>query len=184
MITLSRVLRAVLLPAALFLTSGCGRRLTEVKVSQMHMGMQVDLIVWAPSVAEGQKACGTAFEKIGQLNMVFSDYEADSELSRLCRESGHGPVKIGHELFTVLETAQRIARLTDGRYDVTAAPVIRLWRQARRDHSLPTRDAVARALEYVGYGNLLLDPHAQTATLTKSGMLTDIGGNVKGYVGD
>jgi len=142
------------------------------------------LIVWAPSVAEGQKACATAFERIGQLNLIFSDYEADSELSRLCRESGRGPVKISRELFTVLETAQRIARLTDGRYDVTAAPVIRLWRQARRDHALPTRDSVAKALEYIGYGNLVLDPHARTATLAKSGMLLDLGSIAKGYIGD
>ena len=184
MITSCRAIRAALLLAALLLASGCGRRLTEVKVSQMHMGMQVDLIVWAPSVAEGQKACATAFERIGQLNLIFSDYEADSEVSRLCRESGRGPVKVSHELFTVLETAQRIARLTDGHYDVTAAPVIRLWRQARRDHVLPTRDAVAGALESIGYGNLVLDAHAQTATLAKSGMLLDLGSIAKGYIGD
>jgi FAD:protein FMN transferase len=166
--------------------SGCGseRPAVEVRVSQLQMGMRVDLIVWAPDVKTGQQACAAAFQRISQLNLIYSDYEPDSELSRLCRQAGAGPVKVSRELFTVLTVAQAMARLTDGYYDVTAAPVVRLWRQARRDHARPDPALLAHALARVGYDKLVLDAAAQTASLAERGMALDLGSIAKGYVGD
>jgi len=156
----------------------------EVKVSQFHMGMMVDLIVWAPSLEEGQKACAKAFDRIRELNLIFSDYEPESELSRLCRQAGHGPVKVSSELFTVLKLADELSGLAGGHYDITAAPVIRLWRQARRDKKLPEAETVAQSMKLVGHEKLLLDSTNQTAELMQPGMLLDPGSIAKGYIGD
>jgi FAD:protein FMN transferase len=178
---------AVALIVAAVLPMGCKQRppaLCQVKVSQFHMGMMVDLVVWAPSVPEGQDACARAFNRIRQLNLVLSDYEPDSELSRLCRQAGHGPVKVSDELFKVLQAASELSRLTDGHYDVTAAPAIRLWREARRVGRLPDPAEMARALELAGNEKLRLDPAQHTAELTREGMLLDLGSIAKGYVGD
>ena len=166
--------------------AGCDREqpLVQVKVTQIHMGMAVDLVVWAPDTKAGQQACSAAFSRIGQLNLMLSDYEPDSELSRLCRQAGQGPVKVSRELFTVLSAAQEMARLTDGHYDVTVGPVIRLWRQARRDHALPDPPTLTRALAWVGFDKMRLDPDAQTVSLAESGMALDLGSIAKGYIGD
>ena len=158
--------------------------LVEVKVSQFHMGMMVDLIVWAPSKEQGQAACAKAFERIRQLNEIFSDYEPDSELSRFCRNAGNGPMKISKELFTVLSLGKELSQLSHGRYDVTAAPVIRLWRKARREKKLPDAEVLAHALTLTGFDKMLLDASAQTAELRQAGMLLDLGSIAKGYIGD
>jgi FAD:protein FMN transferase len=93
-------------------------------------------------------------------------------------------VRVSGDLFTVLAESQRIARATDGAFDVTQAPVIRLWRQARKDQRLPEPTAIAEAQQRTGYERLVLDPAARTVFLKLRGMLLDVGGIAKGYTAD
>jgi thiamine biosynthesis lipoprotein len=144
--------------------------------------MMVDLIVWAPSRQAGEDACAAAFQKVADLNAIFSDYEPDSELSRLCRRAGSGPQPVSPDLHAVLSAARELSQLSDGRYDVTAAPVIRLWRDARRDRALPSPAAITRALEISGYEKLSLTPGH--AALAAPNMQLDLGSIAKGYIGD
>lgn len=159
-------------------------QLVEVRVSQFHMGMMVDLVAWAPTEREGREACAAAFKKIAALNAILSDYEPESELSRFCRNAGGGPQVVSAELLTVLNTARDLSDFTDGRYDVTAAPVIKLWRQARKTGRLPEQNAIAEALKHVGYEKLSLCLQESQASLVEQGMQIDLGSIAKGYIGD
>jgi thiamine biosynthesis lipoprotein len=91
---------------------------------------------------------------------------------------------VSDELFEILQESQRIAKLTDGAFDVTIGPVVRLWRRARRAETLPSSEQLARARESVGWQKLKLDPHNQTVTLTVPNMQLDLGGIAKGYAAD
>jgi thiamine biosynthesis lipoprotein len=156
--------------------------LQRVRVSQFHMGMLVDLTVWAPSRRAGEQAAAIAFQRIQELNQIFSDYEPSSELSRLCRQAGQGPMTVSTELFTVLTFARQLAAWTDGLYDPTIGPVVRLWRKSRRTGKEPARLLAARQL--VGYQKMDLNSNQQTVELTQAGMLLDLGSIAKGYAGD
>ena len=164
--------------------TGRAQEAVETTVSQFHMGMMVHMTVSAPDVAGAREACRTAFLRVLELNRVFSDYEPESELSRLCRRAGEGPVPISAELFTVLETAQAVAAASGGRFDVTAAPVIRLWRAARKTGVPPDPAALAEARTRVGWTNLVLRARERTAELTRPGMRLDLGAVAKGYIAD
>lgn len=157
-----------------------------VTVTQAHMGMAVTLRIDADAGSEEQArhAAKLAFERVGQLNLIFSDYEPESELNQLCRKAGSGPVPVSDELFEVLTASKALAELSGGLLDPTAAPVIRIWRKARRDRTMPDPAALQSALAKVGYANLKLDPAAKTAELTLAGMQLDLGSIAKGYVGD
>ncbi len=162
--------------------------LRRVRASQFHMGMMVHLTLWAPTLEEGQQSAAVAFERIGQIDQIMSDYEPESELSCLCRRSGQGPVSVSSELFQLLAAAKRFAELTEGRYDPTAGPLTRLWRKARQTKVPPDRAAIEAALEQVGYQKMLLDRNEQTGEqtveLTHPGMWLDLGSIAKGYAGD
>lgn len=158
--------------------------LQRVRVSQFHMGMMVHLTLWAPTIEEGQQAAAVAFERIGQIDQIMSDYEPASELSRLCRQSGQSPVLVSAELFEVLAAACRLAELTEGRYDPTVGPLTRLWRKARQTKVSPNPSAIDAALEQVGYQKIVLDADAQTVELTHPNMGLDLGSIAKGYAGD
>lgn len=156
--------------------------LQRVRVSQFQMGMLVDLTLWAPTRKSGQEAAGLAFQRVRALNQIFSDYEPASELSRLCRQAGQGPVTVSTELFEVLTAARQLAEWTGGLYDPTLGPVVRQWREARRTGKEPADLEAARRL--VGYQKMRLDATLQTVELAQPGMLVDLGSIAKGYVGD
>ncbi len=125
-----------------------------------------------------------AFRRVAELDQILSDYNPQSELSRVCDEAWRHPVSVSADLFAILAESQRIARATDGAFDVTQAPVIRLWRQARKDQRLPDPVAIAEAQQRTGYERLILDPGARTVFLKMRGMLLDVGGIAKGYTAD
>jgi thiamine biosynthesis lipoprotein len=114
----------------------------------------------------------------------MSDYKPESELSRLNAAAGKGPQPVSDPLFEVLEASQRMAELSGGAFDVTVAPVVLLWRQARRERKLPDPDALAKARGLTGHADLVLDRAKRTAELRRPGMRIDLGGIAKGYAGD
>jgi thiamine biosynthesis lipoprotein len=80
-----------------------------------------------------------------------------------------------------LQRSKAIYDLSGGAFDVTIAPVGRLWRRARRDRKLPDPGRVAEARLLVGSNQMVLDTKARTIQLKKPGMKLDVGGIAKGY---
>jgi thiamine biosynthesis lipoprotein len=103
---------------------------------------------------------------------------------QLCAKAGGDPVKVSDDLWTVLERAQEVAKRSDGAFDVTVGPIVRLWRRARKTKQLPDADDLARAKALVGYDKVTLDPKGHTVRLAKKGMQLDLGGIAKGYAAD
>ena len=166
---------------SLWAGNACG---TEARYAyeKAEMGLPVRVTLYAPDEPTARAAADSAFKRVEALNTVFSDYDSDSELSRLSDSAGsETAVPVGPELWRVLEFAQRIAVLSQGAFDITVGPVVNLWRVARRKRALPNKERLEEALGRVGYLNLELDPAAQTALLRKARMRLDAGGIAKGY---
>ncbi len=149
------------------------------------MGMPFRIVLYAPNPAAAQAAAKAAFNRIAALNALLSDYEDDSELSKLSRTAGTGRfVPLSQDLWRVLTRAQAIARRSDGAFDVTVGPCVQLWRRARRQRALPEPTRLADARKAVGYKHLTLDPRTRSARLHAPGMRLDLGGIAKGYALD
>src|SRR5690606_11385404 len=123
-----------------------------------------------------RRASRAAFDRIAQLDDTLSDYQLDSELMRLCDRAGGPPVPVSQDLFDVLALAKRAWERSDGAFDPTIKPVVKLWRRARRRGELPDPEALAEARALVGAEHLILDPEARTVRLAKAGMQLDLGG--------
>ncbi len=149
-----------------------------------HMGTEFKIILYTADAPSANAASRAAFDRIGQLDAMLSDYRADSELMQLCAKAGGPPVRVSDELFFVLSRSQDLAKRTDGAFDVTVGPVVRLWRRARRQRQLPDPERLARARELVSFDKLRLDESSQTVELLKPGMQLDLGGIAKGYAAD
>ena len=103
------------------LTAGCRTgpaAAVRCEYRQTHMGMPFRIVLYAPDQASGDVAAAAAFQRISDLNRTLSDYETDSELSRLSRTSGSGAVvPLGADLARVLERAEEVSRMSDGALD-------------------------------------------------------------------
>jgi len=163
------------------------RRAADVRrfeFKQPHMGTLFTITLYTRDEANAKSATDAAFAKIASLDRMMTDYDPESELMQLCQKPVGQPVRVSDELFDVLRKAQRVAELSDGAFDVTVGPVVRLWRRSRRTTSLPPPEALARARQSVGYQKLKLEARHKTVTLTVPNMQLDLGGIAKGYAAD
>jgi thiamine biosynthesis lipoprotein len=149
-----------------------------------HMGTRVRMVVYAADEPAAKAATRAAFDRIAELNRIMSDYLPTSELMQLCRQAGGPPMKVSPELFFILERSQDFARLTDGAFDVTVGPIVRLWRRARKLRELPSAEQIDEARKLVDFRLLKLNAAERTVQLEKSGMQIDLGGIAKGYAAD
>jgi thiamine biosynthesis lipoprotein len=151
------------------------------------MGTKFRVVLYAADKETADKAAKAAFARVAELNKIMSDYIPDSELMKLCKRcetKPAGPIKVSDELYFVLSKAQEVSVLSDGSFDVTIGPVVRLWRQARKERQLPDREVLEATMKRIGYKNLELDPKEKTVSLKVPGMLLDLGGIAKGYAAD
>lgn len=158
--------------------------LARFEFTQVHMGTEFKIVLYSTGAAPAEQASNEAFGRIAALDAIMSDYNPDSELMRLCRHAGGPPVRVSDDLFSVLSQAQELARRSNGAFDITVGPVVRLWREARRARHLPDPVYLAKALKLVGFENLRLDAKDSTAQLLKAGIFLDLGGIAKGYAAD
>ena len=173
----------------LMVGAGCASRpaveLRRFEFSEAQMGVPFRIVLYAPDAVAARGAALAAFRRVGELNDILSDYDTDSELSRLSRTAGSSrAVPLGHDLWRVLETSQNFSARSDGAFDVTVGPYVSLWRKARREKKLPRTELLDTARKAVGWQKLRLDRKARTATLLAEDMRLDLGGIAKGYALD
>lgn len=160
-------------------------KLMRHEYSQVIMGMEFKLLFYAADESTAKRAAERAFGRVAELNSVLSDYDPQSELSQLSLSSSDGGwVPLSLDLWTVLDAAQQLARRTEGAFDVTAGPLIDLWRRARRQRELPIAERIEAARVRSGYRWLELDPVLRRARLRTRGMRLDLGGIGAGYAAD
>ncbi len=148
------------------------------------MGVEARVVLHAPGGPAARRAARAAFDRIAELDAVMSDYRPDSELMRICADGPVGRRTISDDLHRVLRRAQEIARETDGAFDVTLGPLVRLWHHARRTSRLPDASSVTAAMDRVGHEYLFVDRDAPVIEFTRRGMLLDLGGIGKGFAAD
>jgi FAD:protein FMN transferase len=139
---------------------------------EAHMGTVFRITVYGEGPGSAVRA---AFDRVAELDNELSDYKADSELNRICREGGG---QISDDLYRVLKTALRLSKDSDGAFDVTLGPVIRLWKLKL----VPRREQIEVAMRRVGYRHVLLSDHR--VELDLAGMQLDLGAIAKGFAAE
>jgi FAD:protein FMN transferase len=146
------------------------------------MGTSITVELWAESAEQGQAAIDAVMAEMHRINGAMSPHLDDSELSRINREAGHGPVALSQEMALLLSRALLFSKLTEGAFDISYASAGQLYDY--REGIVPSEAALAGAREAIGWQHLLLDPGARTLAFAKPGMRIDLGGFAKGHAVD
>jgi FAD:protein FMN transferase len=162
----------------------------RIEALEPHMGTMFRIVLYADDathdVTQAHTAIRAAFDRVADLDNELSDYIPDSELNRVCATAIGREVPVSVDLYTVLKASQSLAERTDGAFDVTLGPVIRLWRKARQTGQVPTVEEIAAATHRIGYRKLHLannETHP-AVRLDITGMQLDLGAIAKGYAAD
>jgi thiamine biosynthesis lipoprotein len=172
-------------------------RLVQLRRRELHMGVEFEVILYASDDTQGKVALDQAFARIAELDKKLSDYDPASELSRLSDTTAlppgspfgqplpkATPVPLTADLWKVLAFSNDLSQKSGGAFDVTAGPLTKLWRRARRQQELPAPERRAEARAATGFKHLMLDPERRTAELLVGQMRLDLGGIAKGFAAD
>jgi thiamine biosynthesis lipoprotein len=171
----------VLLAGAIFF-AGPGHKKRLFKESRTSLYTLVSISVVAGSEDKARGAIAEAYRELDRLGQLLNFYADDSELSAINRNAGIKPVRGSADTLDIIRTAVYAGEQTEGGFDVTVGPIVRLWDFKKK--KVPTPELIEKAKDLVGYKHIIVDSAASTVFLDKKGMQIDLGGILKGYAAD
>lgn len=134
---------------------------------------------------QGKAAVAAAMEEIRRIQEVADFYQEGSTVSRFNRSKAGEAVPIDPHTEAMVSVALEISRASEGAFDITIAPVSRLWPfHGEESPTPPDPDLLERERSKVGWEALILDQENHTLTKTRDGVEIDLGGAAKGYAAD
>ena len=97
-------------------------------------------------------------DTLSKVNKILSNWDKNSEISRINKFNKTTPIKISDELSEVFKAANKINVQTNGFFDITLDPVIELWGfgyKSKQIRMVPTEQQIKNTLSIVGQRSLL-----------------------------
>jgi len=158
--------------------------LVRAEGSADTMGSVFSVVAWGEDRGRLESAIAAALDEARRLDEMLSNYKPSSELSEVNRLAAKGPVRVSPELFRLLETCEQYSRASDGTFDITVGPLMKVWGFYRGSGHFPHRAEILGALGHVGYRKVALDAENRAVRFTEDGVELDPGGVGKGYAVD
>jgi thiamine biosynthesis lipoprotein len=158
--------------------------LLRMERSAPAMGTTYTIDIYGRDKGIMQTAAKSALEEAGRIDRMLSNYRAESELTRVNEHAADQPVKISQELFGLLTACVEYSRSSQGAFDITVAPLMKVWGFYKDSGRLPERAEVRAVLGQIGYRNIELNPASHTVRFARHGVSLDPGGVGKGYAVD
>ena len=170
--------------AALLAAPAFAQELYRLEKSADAMGSTFTVAVYGADRARTEAAADAALAEAQRLDGLLSNYRPETEWSQVNRTAANGPVHISAELFQLLAACLDYSRESEGAFDITVGPLMKIWGFYKSSGRLAPPAEVRSALAKIGYRHVHLDAAAQTVRFDTRGVELDPGGIGKGYAVD
>lgn len=177
--TISAVCLVAVLQAVL---SGCSRKQSAEQM-WLTMGTYATVTVPPREMHRIEECLNVATSLTARVENSLSLFMPDSDLSRLNASDGR-TVAVNEDTRAILAMSIKYGELTDGCFDSTVTPLVRLWgfNKGNVPPVPPSAEAIHEALQKVGFRQIILS--GNKAAFRAPGMEVDSGGIAKGYAVD
>ena len=148
------------------------------------MGTTFTIVAYGRDRFRLQSAVEAGFDEVKRLEDLLSNYRPDSEWSQMNQRAASGPMRVSDELFRVLALCQSYSRASNGAFDVSVGPLMKVWGFYKGTGRFPHRAEIKGAMARVGYELVELDEGNKTVRFRRPGVELDPGGIGKGYAVD
>ncbi len=160
------------------------KELLRLESTVDSMGSTYTMVLYGPDQTRLEVAAEEAAEEVRRLDHLLSNYLPNSEWSQINQSACARAVKASPEMFDLLTACVNYSRASEGAFDITVGPLMKVWGFYKGTGRLPHRAEVRGALASVGYKYLQLDPADRTVRFARPGVNIDPGGIGKGYAVD
>lgn len=129
-------------------------------------------------------ALDAAFARLREIEAAMSANAEGTVVAAINAAAGRSPVAAPADVRFVTTKALGYAAMSDGAFDPTIGPIVKLWNIGLDGERIPSAAEIAAALPLVDYRSVRVDDAAGTVFLPRAGMLLDLGAIAKGYAAD
>jgi thiamine biosynthesis lipoprotein len=155
-----------------------------VRVARRAMATRFEVVLHGAAPERLRAAAEEALDEIDRVENLLSAYRAHSDLTRLNEQAGRGWVRVDPRLFAFLDRVLALAAATDGAFDPTVGPLLRVWSEAGSRGEWPKAVEVKAAHAQTGWRHVELDRGTGCVRFHRPGMRLDPGAVGKGYALD
>lgn len=148
------------------------------------MGSDFEITVVENNISNANYFIDLAIKEISRIESLISSWDKNSQTSLINNSAGIRPVQVDKELFELISRSIKISALTQGAFDISYAPMDKLWYFDKEMEKLPTAQQIAQSVSKVGYENIIINEKKRTVFLNKKGMKIGFGAIGKGYAAD
>mgnify|MGYP004530202287 CR=1 FL=1 len=131
--------------------------------------------------ANGQELMDHCVEMCGNYENTFSRTLETSELYAINHRT-ENTVTVSDDVARLISVGLEYYQISNGKFDITVAPLSDLWDFKSEDATVPDADDIANALKKVGADQISLS--GNTLTFTSDDVMIDLGALVKGFAAD
>ena len=148
------------------------------------MATRFEIVLFGKDANSLRAAGEEALNEIERLEAQLSLYRPSSEIANINARAARGPVRVEPSLFGLLQHAKQLSQETEGAFDITIAPLMRVWGLTDGKGKVPARAELAKARACVGMKRVELDSKLFTIRFARPGVMLDLGAIGKGYAID
>jgi thiamine biosynthesis lipoprotein len=152
------------------------------------MGTDFTLYIYAADAGAADREADRVFAIVDQLESLLSNYQPQSELSRINREAAQHAVTTDPETFRFLKESLVWSARSNGAFDITVGKLMKSWgffrSTGRPSGEVPSDAELTRVRGETGWKRVVLDAGTRTVRFTTTGVELDPGGIGKGFAVD
>jgi thiamine biosynthesis lipoprotein len=148
------------------------------------MATRFEFALHGANPAALRAAAEEALDEVERLENLLSLYRPHTDIARVNARAAAGPVRVAPEVFRLIERAFALSALTEGAFDITAGPLIKVWGFMGGSGSPADPVALAEARACVGPELVELDSSGFTVRFRRAGVMLDLGSIGKGHALD
>jgi FAD:protein FMN transferase len=136
---------------------GCSRSPaapTIQSISNFAQGTTYEIQWWSREPFDADELAVEARQELERIDALLSNYRKDSVIERFNSSRTVDVQLLPTEIVRLLDLAAKVHRRSDGCFDPTVRPLVRLWRLDTDEPAIPTAEAIALARGSVGFDKL------------------------------
>ncbi|MFT4155689.1 FAD:protein FMN transferase [Parafilimonas sp.] len=148
------------------------------------MGSPWDITIVGKDSLTAENYIDTVIKEVTRIEYLISDWKPETQIAAVNRNAGIAPVKVDKEVLLLTQRAIHISEITNGAFDISFAAMEKIWKFDGSMTEMPSPEAVKKAVEKVGYKNIVIDTVHSTIFLKEKGMKIGFGALGEGYAAD
>lgn len=153
----------------------------QLSRTELFMGTAVKVTLYDH---ESEKLLDDVFKRVAEVENLLSINKEGTEVGLLNENAGIKGVKLSDFSYNLIKKAIEYSRISNGGYDVSIGPLVKLWSIGLPEANVPSEDDIKEVIKKIDHTKVKMNDSTNEIFLTEKGMMIDLGSIAKGYIAD